>query len=88
MNPDEESYKNIYKKRVALFSLVVSVALVLVKILIAVLSNSMGVFSEAINNGLDLVAVLITFLAVRIATRPADSNHTYGHENTRIFPLF
>ncbi|OQA22200.1 MAG: Ferrous-iron efflux pump FieF [Actinobacteria bacterium ADurb.Bin346] len=79
MNPDEESYKNIYKKRVALFSLVVSVALVLVKILIAVLSNSMGVFSEAINNGLDLVAVLITFLAVRIATRPADRDHTYGH---------
>jgi len=79
MDRDEESIKNSYKKKVALFSLIVSVVLVLVKILIAVLSNSMGVFSEAINNGLDLVAVLITFLAVRMATRPADKDHTYGH---------
>ncbi len=79
MDREEELTKNSYKKRVALFSLIVSVVLVLVKVLIAVLSNSMGVFSEAINNGLDLVAVLITFLAVRMATRPADKDHTYGH---------
>ena len=79
MDRDEESTKNSYKKKVALFSLIVSVILVLVKVLIAVLSNSMGVFSEAINNVLDLVAVLITFLAVRMATRPADKDNTYGH---------
>jgi cation diffusion facilitator family transporter len=46
---------------------------------VALFSNSIGVFSEAVNNGLDLVTVIITLLAVRIATRPADKDHTYGH---------
>ncbi len=71
--------KNLYKKRVAIFSLAVSVVLVLAKILVAYYSNSISVFSEALNNGLDLVTVLMTLLAVRIATRPADKDHTYGH---------
>ena len=79
MTVKAESYKNRYKKRVALFSLIVSVFLVIIKILVAYFSNSIGVFSEALNNGLDLVTVLITFLAVRIATRPPDKDHTYGH---------
>ena len=64
---------------IASFSLLVSVILVIVKIVIAYTSNSIGVFSEALNNGLDLVTVFIAFLAVRISIRPPDRNHTYGH---------
>ena len=67
------------KKQVALFSLIITVLLVAVKIIVAYLSNSISVFSEALNNGLDLVTVLITFLAIRISTRPPDKDHTYGH---------
>ena len=67
------------KKQVALFSLIITVLLVTVKIIVAYLSNSISVFSEALNNGLDLVTVLITFLAIRISTRPPDKDHTYGH---------
>ncbi|MBM3705713.1 MAG: cation-efflux pump [Actinobacteria bacterium] len=68
-----------YKRRVALFSLVISLVLVAIKIAVAYFSNSIGVFSEALNNSLDVVTVLITFLAVRMATRPPDKDHTYGH---------
>ncbi|MBM3699640.1 MAG: cation-efflux pump [Actinobacteria bacterium] len=67
------------KKQVALFSLIVTIILVAVKVLMAYLSNSIGVLSEALNNGLDLVTVLIVFLAVRMSSKPADSDHTYGH---------
>jgi len=67
------------KKQVALFSLIITILLVAVKIIVAYLSNSISVFSEALNNGLDLVTVLITFLAIRISTRPPDKDHTYGH---------
>ena len=67
------------KKQVALFSLIVTVILVIVKVLIAYLSNSIGVLSEALNNGLDLVTVLIVFLAVRMSSKPPDADHTYGH---------
>ena len=60
----EKSVKNS-KTMVALFSLIVSVVLVITKVIIAVITNSIGVFSEALNNGLDLVTVLIAFLAIR-----------------------
>jgi len=73
----ENANKN--KVMITAFSLSVSVLLVIVKVVIAYLSNSIGVFSEALNNGLDLVTVLIAFMAIRIAIRPPDSDHTYGH---------
>ena len=79
MTEKSEVQQNRYKKRVALFSLIVSILLVIIKVLVAYFSNSIGVLSEALNNGLDLVTVLIAFLAVRIATRPPDKDHTYGH---------
>ncbi|MBC7333724.1 MAG: cation diffusion facilitator family transporter [Actinobacteria bacterium] len=77
----EEKYSNeeIQKRRISLFSLVVSIFLVTFKIAIAYLTNSLGVYSEALNNGLDLVAVFITFFAVRVSTKPADKDHPYGH---------
>ncbi len=75
----ENQLKEISKRRLATFSLVVSVFLVVIKIIAALVSNSMGLYSEALNNGLDIVTVLITFLAIRMATRPADKDHPYGH---------
>ncbi|MBM3709556.1 MAG: cation diffusion facilitator family transporter, partial [Actinobacteria bacterium] len=67
------------KKRIALFSLLVSIFLIAVKIIIAYLTNSLGVYSEVLNNGLDLVLVLITYIAIRASIKPADKDHTYGH---------
>lgn len=64
---------------IASFSLFVSIVLVIAKVAIAYISNSIGVFSEALNNGLDLVTVFIAFLAIRISIRPPDKDHTYGH---------
>jgi len=69
----------LHKRNVSIFSLAVSIFIVAIKIGIAYLTNSLGVYSEALNNGLDLVAVLITFFAIRISTKPADKDHPYGH---------
>lgn len=66
-------------KRIALFSLIISVFLVAIKIAVSYFTSSIGVFSEALNNGLDIVTALITYLAIRISLRPADKDHTYGH---------
>ncbi len=76
------------KRRIAAFSLVVSIFLVTIKVLAAYFSNSLGIFSEALNNGLDLVTVLITFLAIRMSTKPADRDHTYGHGKYENFSAF
>ena len=42
-------------------------------------TGSLGLLSEALHSGTDLVAALLTFFAVGIAVRPADRHHAYGH---------
>jgi cation diffusion facilitator family transporter len=42
-------------------------------------SHSLGLISEALHSGTDLVAALLTFFAVGVAARPADPGHQYGH---------
>lgn len=43
------------------------------------MTGSLGILSEAAHSGLDLVAALVTWFAVRVSDRPADSSHHYGH---------
>jgi cation diffusion facilitator family transporter len=67
------------KTRVALTSVVAAVALTGTKVVVGVMSGSLGILSEAAHSALDLVAAAVTYFAVRAAARPADREHTYGH---------
>jgi cation diffusion facilitator family transporter len=67
------------KQFAALSSLLAAVGLTAFKIVVGVLTGSLGILAEAAHSGLDLVAALMTFLAVRIAGRPPDHSHLYGH---------
>jgi cation diffusion facilitator family transporter len=44
-----------------------------------VATASLGILAEAAHSALDLVAALMTLLAVRFSARPPDSTHLYGH---------
>lgn len=67
------------KTRAALSSVLWSGLLTLLKIAAGISSNSLGMLSEALHSALDLAAASITFLAVRVAARPADATHPFGH---------
>jgi cation diffusion facilitator family transporter len=67
------------KKKVALLSLFAAISLTSFKLIIGVLTGSLGILSEALHSGLDLVAAAITFYAVRISDKPVDADHHYGH---------
>ncbi len=67
------------KRQVALTSVVAAVFLTGMKLVVGVITGSLGILSEAAHSGLDLVAAVITFFAVRVSGRPADHRHTYGH---------
>ena len=56
-----------------------AIVLVAVKLATGLATHSLGLVSEAIHSGTDLVAALLTFFAVGVAARPADAAHTYGH---------
>jgi len=63
----------------ALSSVGAAIGLTSLKIVVALLTGSLGILAEAAHSGLDLVAALMTFFAVRVADRPADASHNYGH---------
>ena len=67
------------KRAVALSSVLACVVLLAMKAIVGLSSNSLGVLSEAAHSGLDLIATVITYLSVRVADKPADADHPYGH---------
>jgi cation diffusion facilitator family transporter len=67
------------QRRTALVSVIAAVALIALKLGAGLASGSLGLVSEAIHSGTDLVAALLTFFALGVAGRPADPGHPYGH---------
>lgn len=73
------SSANHEKRAAALSSVVAAIFLTGLKIVVGVLTNSLGILAEAAHSGLDLVAALVTYFSVRKSDQPPDSNHLYGH---------
>ena len=63
----------------AKLALGVVVGLIALKVAVAVVTGSISIFAQAADSFLDLFAVIITFIAVRIAVKPADTEHPFGH---------
>jgi len=53
--------------------------LILLKLVAGILSGSISIIAEAIHSGIDLVAAVIAFISLRIAGKPADREHPFGH---------
>jgi len=66
--------------RAAILSILSNVVLIAIKLGIGFLSGSVSVISEAIHSFIDLAAAVMTLFSIRIAQRPADPRHPYGHE--------
>jgi cation diffusion facilitator family transporter len=67
------------QRRSALVSVAAAAALVLLKLSVGLATHSLGLISEAAHSGTDLVAALLTYFAIRVAARPADVTHQFGH---------
>jgi cation diffusion facilitator family transporter len=76
------------KKRVALVSVFAAIFLTGFKLVIGILTGSLGIISEALHSGLDLVAAVITYFSVRLSDKPADKDHNYGHGKIENFSAF
>ena len=67
------------QRRSALVSVAAAAVLVVLKLSVGLATHSLGLVSEAIHSGTDLVAALLTYFALRVAARPADVTHQFGH---------
>src|SRR5579875_229354 len=67
------------KRSAALLSISAACTMTALKLAVAISTGSLGILSDAIHSGVDLLASALTFVSVRISDRPADANHPYGH---------
>jgi cation diffusion facilitator family transporter len=67
------------QRQTALVSVLAALVLIGIKLGAGLASGSLGLVSEAVHSGTDLVAALLTFFALGVAGRPADPGHPYGH---------
>jgi cation diffusion facilitator family transporter len=57
----------------------VVLGLIIIKVVVSWLTGSISILAQAADSLLDLFAGIITFSAIRIAAKPADAEHPYGH---------
>ncbi len=67
------------KRAAAGSSVFAAVFLTVLKLAVGLITGSLGILAEAAHSLLDLVAAVITYLAVRVSGKPADHEHPYGH---------
>ncbi len=67
------------KRKVAFYSFFVALGLTLFKGIVGFATGSLGILAEALHSGMDVVAALVTYFAIRIADKPADETHNFGH---------
>jgi len=70
---------NHKKETVALSSVIASFALTAVKLVVGIVTGSIGIISEAAHSALDCGAASLSYFAVRVSDKPADREHQYGH---------
>ena len=72
------------KRWAASSSVIAAVGLTSMKLVVGLLTGSLGILAEAAHSALDLVAALVTWFAVRVSDRPPDEQHLYGHGKVEI----
>ena len=65
--------------RFMLLSLAAAVVTIVLKVAAAVITGSVGFLSDAMESGVNLVAAVVALFALRVAARPSDASHHFGH---------
>lgn len=67
------------KERVSRVSIVTILLLIVMKVVAAVFTGSIGILADAVHSLIDLTGAIIGYLAVRVAGKPPDEQHRFGH---------
>ncbi len=72
---------NFFRTRLGIISIAVisNTLLTLTKVVVGIMTGSISILSEAVHSGIDLLASIIAFFAIKKASQPADETHAYGH---------
>jgi|SRR5262245_749442 len=72
-------------RKLALLSVLAAVLTIGLKSTAYLLTGSVGLLSDALESGINLLAAITAYLSLHYSSRPADATHTYGHEKIEFF---
>ena len=67
------------KEKIAATSILVNVFLAAGKLVAGFLAGSAAVFAEGLHSGMDILSSAVSFIGIKIAKKPVDEKHPYGH---------
>ena len=71
--------RSAYGKLASFVGIICNVLLFAVKIAVGIISGSVSITADAVNNLTDASASIISLLGFKLASKPADADHPYGH---------
>ncbi|MBQ3215586.1 MAG: cation transporter [Oscillospiraceae bacterium] len=74
-----ENQRSATGRRAGLVGIISNVALFAGKLLAGILSGSVSITADALNNLSDASSSVVTLLGFKLAEKPADEDHPYGH---------
>ncbi len=78
-NTSDPSVRLRYGLTAGIFGVVTNVILFLFKLLVGLMSHSITVIADAVNNLSDAASSIFTMVGFKLSSRPADKDHPYGH---------
>lgn len=78
-NIQEQAVRTSYGILSSIVGVICNVILFTVKLIVGIVINSVSVMADAFNNLSDAASSIISFIGVKLAGRPADKEHPFGH---------
>jgi cation diffusion facilitator family transporter len=85
---EPKGFAALQKQAVVSRSVLTALFLGSFKLVVGLGTGSLGILSEAVNSGLDVLAAVLIYFTVWISEKPADANHPYGHQKIENFAAF
>ena len=73
----EEKVKNV--KKISVISFLFNFLLLVIKMIFGLISSSQSLIADAVNSAGDIVASLVSMIGIKVASKPRDKEHPYGH---------
>ncbi|MGN0703403.1 MAG: cation diffusion facilitator family transporter [Lentihominibacter sp.] len=78
-NTDDPKVRERYGKFAGIVGIISNLILCIMKILIGLVSRSIAIIADGINNLADASSSIITLVGFKLASQPEDEDHPYGH---------
>ncbi|MFA5970881.1 MAG: cation diffusion facilitator family transporter [Lentimicrobiaceae bacterium] len=72
-------------KKFIYLAIAAAIATISLKLLAYFLTGSVGMFSDALESGVNLIAAIVALFMITLAEKPADEEHAFGHHKAEYF---